>query len=146
VDPDDSMDEMWWMVGALPAFLSGVVFSAVLGIAAGRRRLDELSIARVGGWGAVAGLLIGILPFVLGDRGGRPIWPLAVVVIPSITLLSAVSAAGSLALAQRAQKRELLDGGARLDEVGLTGGEVQELLGGRVSPSESKSAASMNSR
>lgn len=122
VDPDNSMDEMWWMVGALPGFLSGVTFSAVLGMAAGRRRLDELSIARVGGWGAVAGLLIGILPFLLGDRGGRPVWPLAVVVISSITLLSAASAAGSLALAQRAQRREL--------------------LGGRVSPSGSKSAAS----
>ncbi|MFN2400466.1 MAG: hypothetical protein ABR543_17785 [Gemmatimonadaceae bacterium] len=128
VDPDDSMDEMWVMVGALPGFLSGVVFSAVLGIAARRRRLDELSIARVGGWGAVAGLLIGILPWVLGDSGGRPWLFQAVVVITSITLLSAVSAAGSLALAQRVQKRELLDSRANLSsDVGLTEGEVQEL-------------------
>ena len=134
VDPDNSMDEMWVMVGALPGFLSGVAFSAVLGVAARRRRLDELSIARVGGWGAVAGLLIGILPLLLGDRGGSPMWPLAIVVIPSITLLSAVSAAGSLALAQRAQKRESLESGARLDDVGLTEGEVRELLGGGVSP------------
>ena len=142
VDPDDSMDEMWWMVGALPGFLSGVVFSAVLGTVARRRRLDELSVARVGGWGAVAGLLTGILPFLLGDRGGRPLWPLAVAVIPSITLLSAASAAASLALAQRALKREPHDRTADPDDVGLPEGEVRELLGGRGSPSGSSSAAS----
>ena len=134
VDPDNSMDEMWFMVGALPGFLSGVAFSAVLGVAARRRRLDELTIARVGGWGAVAGLAIGILPFLLGDRGGSPMWPLAVVVIPTITLLSAASAAGSLALAQRAQGRELLERSASLDDAALTEGEARELLGGGVSP------------
>jgi hypothetical protein len=131
VDPDNSMDEMWVMVGAIPGFLCGVAFSAVLGIAARRRRLDELSIVRVAGWGAVAGLLIGILPFLLGDRGGDPMWPLAVVVIPTFTLLSAASAAGSLALARRAQTRELLDGSATLDDLGLTDGEARELLGPR---------------
>jgi hypothetical protein len=134
VDPDNSMDEMWVMVGALPGFLSGVAFSAVLGVAARRRRLDELTIARVGGWGAVAGLAIGILPFLLGDGGGSPMWPLAVVVIPTITLLSAASAAGSLALAQRAQGRDVLESGVKLDDVGLTEGEARELLGGGVSP------------
>jgi hypothetical protein len=141
VDPDNSMDEMWWMVGALPGFLSGVTFAAVLGIAARRRSLDELSIARVGGWGAVAGLLIGILPFLLGDRGGRPVWPLALVVISTITLLSALSAAGSLALAQRAQRRESLHGRAEMDDVGLAEGEAPELLGDRGSPAGSEPAA-----
>ena len=145
VDPDNSMDEMGVMIGALPGFLSGVMFSAVLGIAAGRRRLDELSVARVGGWGAVAGMLIGILPFVLGKpEGGRPQWLLAGVVITSITLLGALSAAGSLALAQRAQTRPSLDRGASLDDAGLPEAEVQALLGGRVSPSGSGSAASEN--
>jgi hypothetical protein len=141
VDPDDSMDEMWWMIGALPGLLCGVAFSALLGVAARRRRLEELSVARVGGWGAAAGLLIGVLPFLLGDRDGRPMWPLALAVIASFTLLSALSAAGSLALAQRAQKREPLDGGAGPDDVGLTEGEVQELLGGHVSPGEARAAA-----
>lgn len=128
VDPDDSMDEMWWMVGALPGFLSGVAFSVILGIVARRRRLDELAVARVAGWGALAGLAIGIVPFVLGDTGGRPWILLTTVVVTSFTLLSAGSAAGSLALAQRSQKRELLNGGMNLDDVGLTKGEVQELL------------------
>lgn len=109
LDPDGSMDEPWIAVGTYPGFLAGVMFSVVLGMAAKRRRLDELSVAKVGGWGAVAGVLIGSLPFVLGDRDGRIIerpWLLPVVVISSITLLSAVSAAGSLVLARKSTKRE----------------------------------------
>ncbi len=130
VDPDESMDEMWWIVGALPGLLGGVVFATVLGIVGGRRRFDELSLPRFAAWGAVAGLLVGVLPFTLGDSSGeRPLWLLAGVVIGSITLLSAVSAAGSLALARMAEKRELLDANADVAEVGLTGGEAQELLG-----------------
>lgn len=114
VDPDGSMDEPWIAVGTFPGFLAGVMFSVVLGIAAKRRRLDELSVRKVGGWGAVAGVLIGSLPFALGDSDGRTgnLWLLPVVVISSITVLSAVSAAGSFALARRADKREMIDAAA----------------------------------
>ena len=105
VDPTDSMDEMWPMIGALPGFLGGVVFSAVLGFAANRRRLKDLSVRKVAAWGGAAGLLVGDLPFLLGSANPRlPAW-LPAVVVGSITLLCAVSAAGSLALAQRAEKR-----------------------------------------
>ena len=104
VDPDGSMDEMWPAIGAYPGFLGGLVFSAVLGIAAARRRLDELSLWRVGAWGAAAGLLVGLLPYAVGELNPNvPVW-LPAVVTASITLLSAVSAAGSLALARRAEK------------------------------------------
>jgi len=103
VDPDGSMDEPWVAVGAYPGFLGGVVFSAVLGIVARRRRLDELSLPRVAAWGAVAGMLVGALPFAVGTATSElPVWLLGGVVVGSITLLSAVSAAGSLALARRA--------------------------------------------
>jgi peptidoglycan/LPS O-acetylase OafA/YrhL len=106
VDPDGSMDEMWPAIGAYPGFLGGVVFSTVLAIAARRRRLDELSIARVALWGAGAGLLVGSLPFMIGESTTeRPLWLLATVVIGTITVLSAASAAGSLALARRAERR-----------------------------------------
>lgn len=108
VDPDGSMDEMWVAIGAYPGFLGGVVFSAVLAMAARRRRLDELSIPRVAAWGAAAGLVVGVLPFTIGESTTElPLWLLASVVIGSITLLSAGSAAGSLALARRAENRAL---------------------------------------
>jgi hypothetical protein len=111
LDPDGRMDEPWIAVGTLPGFLAGVMFSVVLGIAARRRRLDELSVAKFGGLGALAGFVIGSLPLVLGDQDGRTgnLWLLPVVVVTSITLLSAASAAASLVLARKSQERESLE-------------------------------------
>ena len=108
VDPDGSMDEMWPAIGAYPGFLGGVLFSVVLAIAARRRGLHDLSLGRVAAWGAGAGLLVGTFPFVAGNPSSeRPLWLLALVVIGSITLLSAASAAASFAIARRAARREL---------------------------------------
>ena len=107
VDPDGSMDEMWVAIGAYPGFLCGVLFSAVLGIAEGRRGFDELSVSRVGAWGAVAGLLVGVLPFLIGESTSElPPWLLGVVVVGSITILSTVSAVGSALLSRYAARRQ----------------------------------------
>jgi hypothetical protein len=112
VDPDGSMDEMWPAIGAYPGFLGGVLFSIVLSVAERHRRLGELSVRRFGAWGAIAGLVIGVLPFMLGTPSAEiDVARLATVVIGSFTLMSAVSAAGSLALARRAEKREMLRAG-----------------------------------
>jgi hypothetical protein len=133
VDPYGSMDEMWPVIGAYPGFLGGVLFSVVLAIAASRRRLEELSLARVAAWGAVAGLVVGSLPFTLGDAASeRPLWLLATVVVGSITLLSAGSAAASLALARSGEKPGSLGAGADAAEVGLTEGEARDPLGRRT--------------
>ncbi len=51
------------------------------------------------------------------------------VIIGPLSLLSASSATGSLALARMTEDRELLDASADVAEVGLTGDEAQELLG-----------------
>ena len=108
VDPDGSMDEMWHMVGALPGFLGGVTFSAVLGTVARRRRFEELSVRRFAAWGGAAGLLVGILPFTIGtSTSAVPLPLLAGTVVGSITLLAAASAAGSLALARRSAQQPL---------------------------------------
>ncbi len=113
VDPDGFMDEPWVAVGAYPGFLCGVIFFALLGVAEGRRRFDELSLSRVGAWGAVSGLLVGVLPFVLGTLSTElPLWLWGVVIIGSVTLLSSVSAVGSALLARMAKKRELRDASA----------------------------------
>jgi hypothetical protein len=109
VDPDGSMDEMWVAIGAFPGFLGGVIFAAVLAMAGRRHRFDELSLSRFAAWGAVAGVLVGVLPFAAGGRGQ---WPLGLGVVGAITLLSAVSAAGSLALARVAERRDALAAGA----------------------------------
>jgi hypothetical protein len=122
---------------AVPGFVGGVLFSAVLGIAGRRRRFDELSLPRFAAWGAVGGLLLSLVPDTLcavglASRGPEPTfgpWELALVIGGPLMLLSAVSAAGSLALARVAERRELPDLGARVAEVGRTEGEPQELSG-----------------
>ena len=111
VDPDGAMDEPWILVGAYPGFLSAVVFAMVIWFAERRRRFDELSLTRVAAFGAVAGLLVGIIPFVAGSNSTNlPTWLLIFAIAGPITLLSAVSAGGSLALARRAERLNLLDG------------------------------------
>ncbi|HEY0970376.1 MAG TPA: hypothetical protein VGE02_05305 [Gemmatimonadales bacterium] len=109
----------------LLGFLAGVTFSGVLGIVEGRRSFDEMSLPRFAAWGAVGGLLLAVV--MSATLGGDALLVLG----PIFALSGAGCAAGSLALARRAQRRELLDGGAALDDVGLTEGEVRELLGGR---------------
>ncbi len=101
VDRDGSMDEPWIVVGALPGFLSGVAFSIVLMIAERGRRFDELSLRRVAGWGGVAGLLVVMLPYVASfpEPDGR--FPMMLGIALAVALLSALSAAGSLAIAGR---------------------------------------------
>jgi hypothetical protein len=139
VDPTDAMDEPWILIGAYPGFLGGVLFSVVLGVAAGRRRFDELSLSRFGVLGAVAGLLLGLLPFgvlAVGTSGaGLPLWLLGVVTMGTTSLLGAASASATLALARMSEDRELLDAGADVAEVGLGAGEARELLGGGSGPS-----------
>ena len=113
VDRDGAMDEPWVLVGAFPGFIGGVLFSIVLAIAARRRRFHELSLPRFTVWGAIAGLLVGVLPFLLGTPSAvAPVW-LPVVFVAAITLLSAGSAAGSLALARMGEQRSASDAGER---------------------------------
>ena len=127
VDPDGTMDEPWIAVGTFPGFLAGVTFSIVLGIAASRRRLDELSVGRVGVWGAVAGAVIGSLPFVLGELNPGVPRVLPYVILGSITALSAVSAAGSLLLARKSERRGVGEIGAGVPEFEVAEREEQEV-------------------
>ena len=109
---------------ALPGFVGGAVFSAVLGIAGRRHRFDELSLSRFGAWGAVGGLLVSApIMFALGFS------PPSLALASLMALLCAGSATGSLALARRAEDRELLEDGEETADVGLTEEETRELLG-----------------
>ena len=97
---------------AIPGFFAGAFFSAVLGIAARKRRLVELSMPKFIGWGALGGLLLTLFPLGLVAVGlatpaadGRFEQALLVAVGPFV-VLSAACAAGTLALARRAERRQ----------------------------------------
>ena len=97
---------------AVPGFFAGVFFSAVLGIAARRRRFSELSLPRFAAWGALGGLLLILFPFALvavglASREGSDIGTgqMLAVITPLFLLLSAVSASVTLIIARAAERR-----------------------------------------
>ena len=124
LDPASGIAEGAAVTGIM-GFVAGATFSTVLGITEGRRRFDEMSLPRFAFWGAVGGLLIGVLVV-----GGAVFAPGPGSVVGLLTLLGAGSAAGSLALARRADDRELLEHGADVADIGLTEEEKRELLAG----------------
>ncbi|HEY4218726.1 MAG TPA: hypothetical protein VGM67_16405 [Gemmatimonadaceae bacterium] len=101
---------------AVPGFFGGVLFSIVLGIAGRRHRLDELSLPRFAAWGAVGGLLVGLIPATMvsvglatfNDASSMSLWQMTAVISGPLIGLSAASASGSLILARRTKARELL--------------------------------------
>ena len=104
VVPGGAMGEFWLgpAIGMQPGLLGGVVFVVVVAITASGRRLHELPPFKVIACGGAAGLLVGVLPFVINEPPSEaPLWLVGAVVIGAMTLLGAVSAAGSLALARR---------------------------------------------
>ncbi len=123
------------LLGAFFGFIGGGVFSVALAIAGRRRRFDEMSLPRFAALGALAPSLIIVALaarwWVIGGIGG-----FGVLFIPStlgfatvLALMGAGYAAGTLALARKAEDRELLGAGADVAEVGLTKEEKAALLG-----------------
>ena len=107
-DPGRSLNALWLgpAIGLTPGLLAGAIFSVLVGIAARRRRVDELSIAEAVACGGVAGLLVGALPFAINQpTNSAPLWQVGLVVVGSMTLLGAALAAGSLALARWARSK-----------------------------------------
>ncbi len=68
-NPLGSAVDIWPAMLAYPGFVGGVVFSVVLGIAARRRRFDELSLPQFALWGAVGGALLSLVPAALVALG-----------------------------------------------------------------------------
>lgn len=123
---------------AIPGFIGGALFSTVLGIAGRRRRFDELSLPRFCAWGAVGGLLLSLVPAALVavglasfDRSDLGLWQVTAAIGGPLTLLSAISACGSLMLARMAEKRELLNTAADVAGPELTEGGARGRPGGR---------------
>ena len=116
-------------------FVGGATFSLVVRAIEGRRRFDQMSLPRFAAWGGVGGLmiwaargLIGASEMGLVGSVGLP-GPTWVFGIPGgiIVLLGAGSAAGTLALARRADGREALERGEGVAEFELTDDEVPQL-------------------
>lgn len=111
--------DMWIPTLAIPGFIGGVIFAGVLGIAARNRRFDELSLPGITALGAGGGVLLGGVMMALG--AGAPI------LVPA-TVLSGLGAALTLGLARLSERRELLEAGAGVDDVGLSTEEERDLL------------------
>ena len=100
--------DVWIPVFAYPGFFGGVIFSMLLWFAEGGRRFDEFSLPRIAAWGAVAGLLLGVLPFALGTPSAKyPLWLLVVVIVAYTTLLCTVLGVGSALLFRYAARKHL---------------------------------------
>jgi hypothetical protein len=102
IDPDNSMDEMWFAVGAFPAVLCALLFSGFLALA--ETGLEEVSLPRAGAWGAVAGVMVGAIPFASGTPNPNNADWLGLAVMGSFALLSAASAIGSALLIRIANR------------------------------------------
>ena len=109
-------------------FLAGIVFSGIL-VIEGRRGFDRMSLSRFAGWGAVSGLLLSGIFVVGAALRGDALWGEFLVFGPGLAIASAVCAAGSLALARRAERRELHGPSEDPAEAKLNEGAKRELLG-----------------
>ncbi len=99
-------------------FVGGVIFSAVLGAIEGRRRFEELSLPRFAAWGGVGGFVLYALFGLAAAAAGEPA-PLnhALLLGPVFAVAGAGSAAGSLALARRADDPGRLGGTTSRGEI-----------------------------
>lgn len=110
-------------------FITGIIFSGILVGIEGRRGFDRTSLPRFAGWGAASGLLLTGIFLVGAALRGAPLWGEFMVFGPALATASAVCAAGSLAIARRAEHRELPGDSGHLAEAELTADEKRELLG-----------------
>jgi hypothetical protein len=86
--------------------VTGVVFSGLLVVIEGRRSFDRMSLSRFAAWGAASGLVLSGIVVAAAALRGAPVWGEFLVFGPPLAMASAVCAAGSLAVARRAERRE----------------------------------------
>ena len=108
----DAADVPFPLCFVLLGFLAGALFSTILGLVERGRGFHQLSLPRFAGWGAAGGLLFSVL-FALTVTlvGSGALLDDLVFLAPLFAGAGGVSAAGSLALARRADALELPTGG-----------------------------------
>ena len=108
-------------------FVTGIIFSGILVVIEGRRRIDRLSLSRFAGWGAASGLLLSGIFVVGAALRGAPLLGEFLVFGPALAMASAACAAGSLAVARRAERRALRGPNRDPAEAELIEGEKRDL-------------------
>jgi hypothetical protein len=109
-------------------FLTGILFSGLLVGIGSRRAFDRMSLSRFAGWGAASGLLLSGI-FVTGAAlRGAGVLGEFLLFGPPLAIAGALCAGGSLALARRAERRELAGPGGNPADTGLTVDKERELL------------------
>ena len=88
-----------------------------------------MSLSRFAVWGAVSGLLLSAIFVVGAALRGASVWGEFLVFGPALAVSSAVCAAGSLALARRAEKLVLPGPSEDLSDAQLNEDEKRDLLG-----------------
>jgi hypothetical protein len=87
---------------AVSGFLAGASFAGILSVAERNHSLEELSLKRVGLWGAIGASVLTLLPLAYGVPIGYLLAPILI-----NGGVGAGMAAGSVALARRADRRDL---------------------------------------
>lgn len=100
------------LVFAVLGFIGGVTFSAVLTLFERRRGLDQMTLPRFAAWGAASGVLLSAIFTRMASLGAGDV----LVIAPMFAVACAVCASGSLALAKRAEMRELPPGRGNIGE------------------------------
>ena len=92
IDPDGKIQDIWPTLLAIPGFIGGIIFSALLLIAERRSNFGQIPLFHFALWGAVTGIVLGLLtiPAEVGD-----VSPGAGGMIGISTALSLVAAIGS---------------------------------------------------
>jgi len=69
IDPDGKIGDVWPTALAIPGFIGGIVFSALLQVAERRNSFDKVPLFHFALWGAVTGIVLGLLtiPAEVGD-------------------------------------------------------------------------------
>ena len=104
-------------------FIAGVIFSGLVMLTEGRRGFDQLRLPHFAAWGAVGGFLLSAIFTRAASLG----WADAFMIAPTFAIAGAICASGSLALARRAERRELREGRGDTAGVQLTDHQQRKL-------------------
>lgn len=123
-NPLGSLVDIWPAALGIPAFFGGLAFSTLLGIVGRHRRFAELSLPGFAALGAVGGVLVSLGPALMvavglaSIHGEYTVWQVTAPMMVPLALVGASSAAGSLALARRAESLGSIAEGESAAEVG----------------------------